>query len=59
MSTTIEFNRNEDKINMLVSHMKQKAEKAHEGGGKKKIEAQHAAGKLTARERIDYLLDKD
>ncbi|MGP8214112.1 MAG: acyl-CoA carboxylase subunit beta [Bacteroidia bacterium] len=59
MSTTIEFNRNEDKINMLLSHLKQKADQAHEGGGKKKIEAQHANGKLTARERIDYLLDKD
>ncbi len=31
----------------------------YEGGGQKKIEAQHANGKLTARERIDYLLDKD
>jgi len=59
MATTVEFNRNEDKIKMLISHMKQKAGKAHEGGGKKKIEAQHANGKLTARERIDYLLDKD
>jgi len=44
---------------MLISAMRQKAEKVHEGGGKKKIEAQHAQGKLTARERIDYLLDKD
>lgn len=29
-----------------------------EGGGKKRIEDQHSKGKLTARERIDYLLDK-
>lgn len=28
------------------------------GGGKKRIEAQHAKGKLTARERIDLLLDE-
>lgn len=56
---TMEFNRNEDKMNMLISHMEQKAGKVYEGGGKKKIEAQHANGKLTARERIDYLLDKD
>ena len=27
------------------------------GGGKAKIEKQHAKGKMTARERIDYLLD--
>lgn len=56
---TLEFNKNEDKMNMLISHMEQKAGKVYEGGGKKKIEAQHANGKLTARERIDYLLDKD
>ena len=29
------------------------------GGGKKKIEKQHDKGKLTARERIDYLKDED
>ena len=29
------------------------------GGGEKRIEAQHAKGKLTARERIDYLLDEN
>lgn len=28
------------------------------GGGEKRIEAQHARGKLTARERIELLLDK-
>ncbi|HXB12668.1 MAG TPA: carboxyl transferase domain-containing protein, partial [Bacteroidia bacterium] len=55
----MEFNRNEDKVSMLISHMEQKAERVYEGGGKKKIEAQHANGKLTARERIEYLLDKD
>jgi acetyl-CoA carboxylase carboxyltransferase component len=32
-------------------------EKIHEGGGSKKIEKQHAKGKMTARERVDYLLD--
>lgn len=59
MAATIEVNRNEDKLKLLISHMQQKANKVYEGGGKKKIEAQHANGKLTARERIDYLLDKD
>ena len=29
------------------------------GGGQKRIDAQHAKGKMTARERIDYLLDKE
>ena len=28
------------------------------GGGQKRIDAQHAKGKMTARERIDYLLDE-
>lgn len=32
-------------------------EKARMGGGEKRIESQHAKGKLTARERIDHLLD--
>src|SRR6185436_17289640 len=32
-------------------------QKALEGGGKARIDKQHAAGKLTARERIDLLLD--
>jgi len=31
---------------------------AHLGGGQKRIDAQHARGKLTARERIDLLLDR-
>ncbi|MCB9260965.1 MAG: acyl-CoA carboxylase subunit beta [Flavobacteriales bacterium] len=29
------------------------------GGGEKRIESQHSKGKLTARERLDYLLDKN
>src|SRR6516225_9668217 len=33
--------------------------RAREGGGLKRIEAQHARGKLTARERLELLLDKD
>ncbi|MDR1667349.1 MAG: methylmalonyl-CoA carboxyltransferase, partial [Bacteroidales bacterium] len=32
--------------------------KAKLGGGEKRIESQHAKGKLTARERIDLLLDE-
>ena len=34
-------------------------EKALQGGGEKRIEAQHAKGKLTARERLNLLLDPD
>lgn len=42
-----------EKIKELV----QRRESAYAGGGEKKIEAQHAKGKLTARERIALLLD--
>lgn len=55
----LEFNKNEDSLKMLVSQMKQKLEKVHQGGGKKNIDKQHEKGKLTAHERIKYLLDKD
>ncbi|MFT5725161.1 MAG: propionyl-CoA carboxylase beta chain [Bacteroidia bacterium] len=36
-----------------------KREESLQGGGQKRIESQHGKGKLTARERLDYLLDKD
>jgi 3-methylcrotonyl-CoA carboxylase beta subunit len=55
----IEFNKNEDSIKMLVSDMERKLSKVYEGGGKAKIEKQHAKGKLTARERIGKLIDPD
>jgi 3-methylcrotonyl-CoA carboxylase beta subunit len=59
MATSIEFNRNEDKMKLLVSAMRQKLDKVIQGGGKAKIEKEHAKGKMTARERIAFLLDKD
>src|SRR6185312_13400123 len=59
MAKEMEFNKREDAMKMLLSKLEQKATKVFEGGGKKKIESQHALGKLTARERIEYLLDKD
>lgn len=55
----IEFNRNEDKMKLLISAMEKKLEKIYEGGGKSKIKKQHEQGKLSARERIEYLLDKN
>ena len=54
----INFNKNEDYNKMQVSDLKRKLLKAYKGGGEKRIEKHHAKGKLTARERIDYLLDK-
>jgi acetyl-CoA carboxylase carboxyltransferase component len=53
----LNFNKNEDHNKLLVSDLKNKLAKIKLGGGKKRIEKQHAQGKLTARERIDYLLD--
>src|SRR5580692_1464661 len=41
----------------LVETLHHLEEKLREGGGKERIEKQHRAGKLTARERIDRLLD--
>jgi acetyl-CoA carboxylase carboxyltransferase component len=55
----IEFNRNEDSLKQLTYQLAQKLNKVYLGGGNKKIEAQHQKGKLTARERIAYLIDKD
>src|SRR5918911_4733409 len=37
--------------------LNERARRAEEGGGQSRIEKQHAAGKLTARERIEFLLD--
>ncbi|UZO80100.1 acyl-CoA carboxylase subunit beta [Aquimarina sp. ERC-38] len=53
------FNKNEDHNKLLVSSLRQKLAEVYLGGGEKKIEKQYTKGKLTARERIAYLLDKD
>lgn len=53
------FNQREDKNKLQVSDLKKKLAEIYLGGGKKRIEKYKEKGKLTARERIDYLLDKD
>jgi len=53
----LNFNKNEDYNKLLVTHLNKRLAKVKLGGGKFKIEKEHAKGKLTARERIDYLLD--
>lgn len=55
----LEKSKNDDKMRLMISELNRKLEKIYEGGGKKKIEKQHAKGKMTARERIDFLLDKN
>ena len=54
----LKFNKNKDKIKLMISEMNQKLEKIYLGGGKKRIEKIHSQGKMTARERINYLIDK-
>ena len=53
----INFNKNEDHNKLKISELKHKLLQVYKGGGQKRIDKQHAQGKLTARERIDYLLD--
>lgn len=53
----IKFSQNEDHNKLLVSSLHQKLEKIKKGGGEKRIAKHHAKGKMTARERIDFLLD--
>tara|TARA_B110000503_G_scaffold16508_1_gene23533 strand:- start:10154 stop:11782 length:1629 start_codon:yes stop_codon:yes gene_type:complete len=53
----LNFNKNEDYNKLLVTDLKKRLAQVKLGGGKSKIEKEHAKGKLTARERIDYLLD--
>lgn len=55
----LEFNRNEDHYKQLIHRLHVKSTLVKQGGGEKKITEQHQKGKLTARERIAYLLDKD
>lgn len=55
----LEFNRNEDVFKQLCFQLRTREKKVALGGGEKKIDEQHQKGKLTARERINYLLDKD
>jgi acetyl-CoA carboxylase carboxyltransferase component len=53
----IKFNKNEDFNKLKVSELKKRLLKVYKGGGEKRVEKHHAKGKMTARERIDYLLD--
>jgi len=53
----LEFNKNEDAYKQLLFQLQSNFKKIKKGGGDAKIKAQHDKGKLTARERIDYLID--
>lgn len=45
----------EEKLNLLY----EKRSKIELGGGQKRIDKQHASGKLTARERLNLLFDEN
>jgi acetyl-CoA carboxylase carboxyltransferase component len=55
----LSFNKNEDELKLLLSEFKQRQAKVELGGGSAKLQKQRDQGKLTARERISYLIDKD
>ncbi|MBS1777644.1 MAG: acyl-CoA carboxylase subunit beta [Bacteroidetes bacterium] len=55
----LEYNKNEDAMKLAVSQMKQRHAKVAQGGGKKAMDKAREKGKMSPRERIQYLIDKD
>ncbi len=55
----IQLNKNEDALQLSLAEMRRRLAVIAEGGGKKSIQKQKDRNKLTARERIDYLIDQD
>ena len=55
----LEFNKNEDAMRLTISQMRQRHAQISLGGGKKAIEKAKEKGKLSPRERINYLIDAD
>ena len=55
----IQLNKNEDALKLSLAEMRRRLAIIAEGGGKKSIQKQKERNKLTARERIEYLIDKD
>jgi len=54
----LEFNKNEDHNRQQLSDLRKRLAEIKLGGGPDRIEKHHQKGKLTARERIDHLIDK-
>lgn len=59
MQVNIEYNKNEDHFKLQVAKMKQRLQQIELGGGKSKLEKERSKGKMTARERVAYLIDKE
>ncbi|CAG0899740.1 unnamed protein product [Darwinula stevensoni] len=58
MQQDIDWSKNEDAMKMAIARTNRFLDKIYEGGGKKRLEKLRESGKLSARERIEYLLDK-
>ena len=58
MQESLLNSQNEDAYKLLVNKLNRKLEEIYLGGGQKKIDKLHEEGKLSARERIDILIDK-
>jgi acetyl-CoA carboxylase carboxyltransferase component len=54
----LEFNKNDDAMRLAVSQMKQRLAVICQGGGKKAMDKAREKGKMSPRERIQYLIDK-
>src|SRR5689334_474325 len=59
MSMNLEHNKNDDEMKLVLSKMRHHIDKIMLGGGKKAADKQKEKNKLTARERIAYLIDKN
>lgn len=53
----LSFNKNDDELRLLLSELKKRQAQVELGGGAAKLQKQRDQGKLTARERIAYLVD--
>ena len=53
----INFNKNEDYNKLLISDLRKRFAKVKLGGGLKRIDKHREKGKMTARERVDFLFD--
>ncbi len=56
-TVNLEAEKNADALKLAVSHLNRRLSDIHEGGGRKRLEKLHKEGKMSARERIAYLLD--
>ncbi|MGB0430372.1 MAG: carboxyl transferase domain-containing protein, partial [Bacteroidia bacterium] len=55
----LEFNKNEDENKLKLMRLNQELKKIYLGGGEKRIAKLKKQGKMTARERVEYLIDND